>query len=163
MITIDTHRKTKDGKVIQGCSHTSLILNHKERNSIVMKAVIELRKFDFDSIVCSGTSGLLVVPQIAEILDKHIVVIRKPSEKRYSIFEIEGVTPHRYIIVDDLVCSGNTVKLINKTLHNECPRSKCVGAYFYMPHECAYAGEEGSKLFLRDFGIPALNPFPQRT
>jgi adenine/guanine phosphoribosyltransferase-like PRPP-binding protein len=163
MITIDTHRKTKDGKVIQGCSHTSIILNHKERNAIVMKAVADLRKLSFDSIVCSGTSGLLVVPQIAEILDKHIIVVRKPSEKRYSIFEIEGVTPHHYIIVDDLICSGSTIKLIKKTLHNECPRSICVGAYFYMPHECAYVGEDGSKLFLREYGIPALNPFPQRT
>lgn len=163
MITIDTHRKTKDGKVIQGCSHTSIILNHKERNAIIMKSVADLRKFDFDSIACCGTSGLLVVPQIAEILDKHIVVIRKPNDKRYSIFDIEGVTPYRYIIVDDLTCSGNTLKLIKKTLKNECPRSICVGAYFYMPNECAYAGSDGSKLFLRDFGIPALNPFPQRT
>jgi len=30
--TIDDHRKTSDGKYIQGCSHTSQVLNHKVRN-----------------------------------------------------------------------------------------------------------------------------------
>lgn len=163
MFTIDSHRKMSDGKIIQGCPHTSLLLNHKNRNKIIMKAVSDLRNYDFDTIVCCGTSGLLVAPQISEILDKHIVVIRKPSEKRYSDFDIEGVTPYRYIIVDDLVCSGWTVKLIKNTLYEESPRSLCVGAYFYLPEECAYSGHSGSILFKRDFGIPALNLLPQRT
>lgn len=163
MFTIDSHRKTNDGKVIQGSSHTSIILNHQYRNKIIMDAVKDLRNHNFDSIACCGTSGLMVVPQIAEILNKHIVVIRKPSDKRYSIFDIEGVAPYHYIIVDDLTCSGTTVKLIQNTLHNECPRSICVGAYFYLPDECAYSGKEGYELFQRDFGFPALNSFPQRT
>jgi adenine/guanine phosphoribosyltransferase-like PRPP-binding protein len=163
MFTIDSHRKMSDGKIIQGCSHTSLLLNHKNRNKIIMKAISDLRDYDFDTIVCCGTSGLLVAPQISEILDKHIVVIRKPSEKRYSNFDIEGVTPYRYIIIDDLVCSGWTIKLIKNTLYEESPRSLCVGAYFYLPEECAYNGHSGSILFKRDFGIPALNLLPQRT
>ena len=68
-----------DGKVIQGCAHTSLILNHKTRNKIIIKAVCNLRKIrdEFDTIVCCGVSGLMVVPQIAELLDKHILVVRK--------------------------------------------------------------------------------------
>ena len=163
MFTIDSHRKTNDGKVIQGSSHTSIILNHQYRNKIIMDAVKDLRNYNFDSIACCGTSGLMVVPQIAEVLDKHIVVVRKPDDKRYSVFDIEGVAPYHYIIVDDLTCSGTTVKLIQNTLHNECPRSICVGAYFYLPDECNYFGKEGSKLFKRDFGFPALNSFPQRT
>lgn len=163
MFAVDNHRKMIDGKIIQGCSHTSILLNHKDRNRIVMRAVQDLRKYDFDSIACCGTSGLLVVPQICEILNKHIVVIRKPSDKRYSNFDIEGVVPYRFVIVDDLVCSGRTVKLIKNILYNESPRSICVGAYFYLPEECAYSGVSGSTLFKRDFGIPALNSFPQRT
>lgn len=158
----DNHRYMRDGKIIGGAGHTTILLNHKERNRIVIEAVQTLRNYNFDSIACCGTSGLLVVPQIAEILDKHIVVIRKPSEKRYSVFDIEGVIPNNYIIVDDLVCSGRTIRLIKNSIKNECTRSTCVGAYFYLANECAYTGKNGSDLFQRDYGIPALNSFPIR-
>lgn len=159
----DHHRYQNDGKIIGGAAHTTILLNHKERNKIVMEAVKALKKYSFDSIACCGASGLLVVPQIAEILDKHIVLVRKPSDKRYSVFEMEGVVPNNYIIVDDLVCSGRTIRLIKNTIRNECSLSNCIGAYFYLPKECAYTGDSGSIMFKRDYGIPALNPFPTRT
>lgn len=157
---IDNHRLTPDGNIIQGASHTSRVLNHKYRNGVIIKAVCELRKIsnDFDSIACTGISGLIVVPQIAELLNKNIIIIRKDIEKRYSEFQIEGVTPFRYIIVDDLICSGQTVRHIKDTLKSECPRSHCMGVYCYMPEECAYSADDvGSKLCKKDLGIPLLN------
>lgn len=160
---IDDFRKMPDGKIIQGASHTSKVLNHKTRNKIIIKAVCDLRKIEntFDSIVCCGTSGLLVVPQIAELLNKHIVIVRKP-EKSYSDFVIEGVVPFRYIIVDDLICSGNTIKYIQNTIYEDCPRSSCVGVYFYMPEECVYT-KETSKLFEKTYRTVLLNPFKPTT
>lgn len=162
---IDDVRITKDGKYIQGASHTCTVLNHKNRNKVIIKAVCDLRKISdtFDSIVCCGTSGLLVVPQIAELLDKHIVIIRKKSDKCYSEFLMEGVTPFRYIIVDDLICSGNTVRYIKRSIKEECPRANCVGVYCYIPHECAYVGEDASKLCYRDLGVQLLNPCLAKT
>ena len=156
---IDDFRVMADGKVIQGSSHTCMVLNHKIRNKAIIKAVCDLRRINeqFDSIVCCGTSGLMVVPQIAELLDKHIVVIRKPETKSYSDFAIEGVIPFRYVIIDDLVCSGSTIKFIKDTIFEECPKSKCVGVYCYMPDECSY-NTENAKLFERDFGTVFLNP-----
>ena len=156
---IDAHRKMADGKYIQGSSHTSLVLNHKSRNKIIIKAVCDLRKIinDFDSIACCGISGLMVVPQIAELLEKHIVIVRK-NERSYSNFKIEGVSPYRYIIVDDLICSGSTIRRIKNSIKQEIPMAKCVGAYCYMPNECAYRSDiDGSKLCQRDLGIPLLN------
>jgi adenine/guanine phosphoribosyltransferase-like PRPP-binding protein len=161
---IDDFRKTKDGKYIQGASHTSIILNHKFRNIIVMEAVRRLRNYSFDTITCSGTSGLIVVPQIAEILDKHILVVRKPKEKCYSEFSTEGVAPHRYIILDDLICSGNTIRHIKRTIKNEYSIAKCIGIYCYLPQECAYRDNpEGSALCERDLGAPLLNTCATRT
>lgn len=161
---LDEFRRTNDGKVIQGASHTCRVLNHKNRNKIIIKAVCDLRKISdqFDSIVCCGVSGLMVVPQIAEILDKHIVVIRKYGERCYSEFPMEGVTPFRYVIVDDLVCSGSTIKHINNTIYEDCPRSRCVGVYCYIPEECAYT-EDTMKIFERDFRTLLLNPAPAKT
>ncbi len=156
---IEDVRKTVDGKYIQGSSHTCHVLNHKNRNKIIIKAVCDLRKISdsFDSIACCGVSGLMVVPQVAELLNKHIIVVRK-GEKCYSEFRTEGVAPFRYIILDDLICSGSTVKHIKQTLKEEYSRSQCVGVYCYLPNETAYrADEEGSKLCQRDLGIPLLN------
>ena len=80
---IEDVRQTGSG-IIQGASHTCHVLNHKVRNKIIIKAVCDLRKIskDFDSIACCGVSGLMVVPQIAEILNKNILVVRK-DERRY--------------------------------------------------------------------------------
>jgi len=159
MFSVDDHRKMADGKVIQGCSHTSLVLNHKERNKIIIKAVCKLRKIsdEFDTIACCGISGLLVVPQIAELLNKHILIIRK-NEKCYSEFRMEGVAPFRYVVVDDLICSGSTIKRIKNTIKDDYPRARCVGVYCYLPEETAYKPDrDGSKLCERDLGVPLLN------
>lgn len=160
---LDDFRRTEDGKVIQGASHTCRVLNHKIRNKTIIKAICELRKISdqFDSIACCGVSGLMVVPQIAEILNKHIVIIRKP-EQSYSNFLVEGVAPYKYVIVDDLVCSGDTIKYIKRTIKEEHTRAECVGVYCYMPEECAYTAAT-AKVFQRDFGSPLLNPSPVKT
>lgn len=157
---IEDVRKTSDGKYIQGASHTCHVLNHKVRNKIIVKAVCDLRKIidQFDSIVCCGVSGLMVVPQIAELLNKNILIIRKRDEKRYSDFRSEGVAPFRYVVIDDLVCSGTTIKYINKVITEEYARARCVGIYCYMPSECAYPSNvEGSKLCERELNAPLLN------
>jgi adenine/guanine phosphoribosyltransferase-like PRPP-binding protein len=156
---IEDIRKTSEGKYIQGASHTCHVLNHKIRNKIIIKAVCDLRKISdsFDSVVCCGVSGLMVAPQISELLNKNIVIVRK-GEQCYSEFRTEGVAPFRYIILDDLICSGSTVKHIKKVLKDEYSRSTCVGVYCYLPNECAYRpNKEGSKLCEKDLGIPLLN------
>ena len=160
---LDDFRRTPDGKIIQGAAHTSRVLNHKYRNSVIIKAICSLRKIeqDFDSIACCGVSGLMVVPQIAEILNKNIIVVRK-GERRYSEFFIEGVTPSSSVIVDDLICSGGTVKRIMNNIHDDVPRAKCIGAYFYMGEECAY-NASNSKLFEKQFGTIILNPYQPKT
>jgi len=157
--SIEDVRKTDNG-IIQGASHTCHVLNHKIRTKIIIKAVCDLRKIsnEFDSIACCGSSGLMVVPQVAELLNKNIVLVRKEQEKCYSNFAIEGVAPFRYIILDDLICSGNTVRHIKRTIKDEHPRSKCIGLYCYLPKECAYSDDiNGSKICQRDMGIPLLN------
>ena len=148
-----------NGGVIQGASHTCHVLNHKERNRIIIKAVCDLRKIsnDFDSIACCGVSGLMVVPQIAELLNKNILIIRK-NEKRYSEFRTEGIAPLRYVVIDDLICSGTTINHITSIIKDEYPRAKALGVYCYLPEECAYSADaQGSKLCQRDLGMPLLN------
>lgn len=157
--TIEPERITSNGQVIQGASHTCQVLNHKLRNKIVIKAVCDLRKIsnEFDTIACCGTSGLMVVPQVAELLNKNILLIRKKNDKCYSDFTIEGVKPFRYIILDDLICSGSTVRHIQRSIRSEYDRTQCVGLYCYMPNECAY-NLKNIKLFEKEYKMALLNP-----
>jgi adenine/guanine phosphoribosyltransferase-like PRPP-binding protein len=139
----------------EGCEHTRIVLNHKNRNQIVMNTIKGLRDYDFDSIVCCGTSGLLVAPQVCEILNKEIVVVRKEHEKRYSPFVIEGILGSGFVFLDDLVCSGTTLRYVLKNLKEEHPYAKCVGVYCYMKDKCAY--KTMPEYFYRDFGLEYLN------
>ena len=139
----------------EGCEHTRLVLDHKNRTKMVMNTIKDLREYDFDSIVCCGTSGLLVTPQVCEILNKEIVVVRKDHEKRYSPFIIEGVLGSRFIFLDDLVCSGATLKYVIKNLKEEHPYAKCLGAYCYMKDKCGY--KNAPDIFYKEFGIDYLN------
>ena len=153
---LDDFRRNEDGSIIQGSSHTCRVLNHKYRNKVIINAYTKLSKADFwfDSIACCGTSGMLVVPQIAELLKKNIIVVRKNLDC-YSDFIIEGPSTKQYVIIDDLICSGKTVKRIIKAIKTETPRSRCMGVYSYMKDECAYA--KAHDLCLRDLGCQYLN------
>ncbi|NBR62328.1 MAG: hypothetical protein EBT86_11990, partial [Actinobacteria bacterium] len=73
-------------------------------------------------------------------------------------FYIEGVSPSRYVIVDDLICSGDTIKHIIGSIHFDTPRAKCIGAYFYLGEECAF-NASNSKCFEKQFGTIILNPY----
>ncbi len=155
MQQLDEYRRNEDGSVIQGASHTSRILNHKYRNRIIMTTYQHLKKYEesYDAIVCCGTSGLMVVPQIAELLKKNIVVVRKDL-KGYSKFYVEGAYTKKYIIVDDLICSGDTIRHIIRSIKKETSTSKCIGVYSYMKDECAY--RKMPELCEKDLGIPYL-------
>lgn len=150
------NRRTEDGRWLQGCDHTTLLLNHKIRNKIIFQSIADLKNLNnhFDTIACCGTSGLLVVPQISELLKKNMLVVRKRKEKRYSPFQYEGPIPNKYIIIDDLICSGKTIKHIISTIKEDCPRSKCLGVYCFFKDKCAY--KTNNHLCKRDLGIDYL-------
>ena len=152
---LDEYRRTPDGRVIQGASHTSRVLSHKYRNKIIMETYSYLKKLDieYDGIACCGASGMLIVPQIAELLKKNIILVRKKLDG-YSDFWVEGANCSKYIILDDLICSGSTVKHIIKSIKDDTPISKCIGVYSYMRDECAY--RKHSEYCKKDLGIDYL-------
>lgn len=150
------NRRTEDGRWLQGCEHTTLLLNHQIRNRVILQCVKDIRNsnVDFDTIACSGTSGLLTVPRISEILKKNILVVRKRKEKSYSPFQYEGPIPNKYIILDDLICSGRTVRHINKTIKDDTPSAECVGVYVFFKDKCAY--RNNASLCKKHLGIRYL-------
>ena len=149
------YRRTDNGEIIQGAAHTSKLLNHKYRNKIIMGAYsyIKSLNIEYTAIACCGASGMLIVPQIAELLKKNIIMIRKKRDG-YSEFIVEGVAAKNYIIIDDLICSGKTIKHIVSSIRKETPRSNCVGVYCYIPDECSYGSHP--EYCKRDLGVDYL-------
>ena len=71
----------------------------------------------FDSIVCTGISGIMFASPLSLTMEKNIVVVRKKDEENnHSDYRIESsVEPEnlgRWIFVDDLVASGDTYRYV---------------------------------------------------
>lgn len=102
---------------------------------VVETAVKALDPVEFDAIVCTGVSGLLVAPMIAMTMGKRLAVVRKPNDdgqSNHSEWKVEcGLEPgDRWVFVDDLVASGRTVQRVQEAmLYVDFPH--CVGRYVY--------------------------------
>lgn len=113
-----------------------LILDHRSRLRAINKAVKALQKSNlkFDGIACTGYSGLLVAPTVAVKLKKPLALVRKLEPSHGEVVEWkEEVTS--YVIIDDLVETGNTIKRIKCQMSKEFSKYdnkvECVGVYFY--------------------------------
>lgn len=103
-------------------------------NEIIESVIVLLRKHSkgFDAIAFRGASGALVAPAVAARLHKSLILVRKPEENAHSRMLVEGPTEIvRYVIVDDLIISGATIREIKRVVKLFSPYSKCVGIVEY--------------------------------
>lgn len=91
------------------------------RDSLIQPALMaktivrQLKKINikFDSIAVQGYSCTVISSAVAALMNKEIIVVRKKGEKRHSGAEVEGVVQgKKYIIIDDFVSTGATVRRI---------------------------------------------------
>lgn len=97
----------------QHSPYLSRILN--ERNETIAQALRTLSDVEFDAIVCTGVSGLLIGPTLAHLLDKRLAVVRKDDDRNnHADYRIEsGMKPlDKWIFVDDLIASGRTYERV---------------------------------------------------
>ena len=88
-----------------------------DRRSLIIKRLVEgirASKIKFDSIAFRGLSGALIAPSVADILKKNLIAVRK-EKTCHSCYRVEG-TAGRYIIIDDQVASGETVRQIKEKI-----------------------------------------------
>jgi hypothetical protein len=106
-------------------------IQQEKLRDVLTKARRILRKYQFDSIAFRGVSGALTAPILAYMLRKNVLAVRKkPSEDgwSHSSHEVEGDTnARRYIIVDDFVASGKTIRAIFEKIHDFAPSARCLG------------------------------------
>jgi hypoxanthine phosphoribosyltransferase len=126
-----------------------LDLHRKVKETVTKLLPCESR---FEAIAVRGTSGLLVGPMVASILDKPWCIIRKPGDGTHSDHKVvEGWTGFKtYLIIDDLIATGGTIRLIQKTLADHARAywevwnsvtPECVGYYLFNHEELAWRGD----------------------
>lgn len=71
---------------------------------------IKQQNLEFDTIACRGVSGILPAGIVGFLLNKPISVIRKPGENNHSGLDVEGKHYASYVIIDDLIASGDTIR-----------------------------------------------------
>lgn len=74
----------------------------------------------FDTLVCTGLSGVMVVPTLARELTValgkkvNLLVVRK-GEKTHGM-PLEGRLGNEWLFVDDFICHGDTIRKVYKAV-----------------------------------------------
>lgn len=110
-----------------------LTLDHKKRKRYIAATVKALKNsgLEFRSIVCTGLSGMMIAPVVAERLGARLVIVRKDESSHGSDIETSGIIGS-YIILDDFIETGATLdRVIEKINDNGYLMGECVGAFLY--------------------------------
>jgi adenine/guanine phosphoribosyltransferase-like PRPP-binding protein len=97
----------------------------------LLRGVNGEQPLDFDAIACSGISGLLFAPPVAKALGKTLLIVRKQKgEHSYQLVEGDHGAK-RYIVLDDLICSGTTLDRIVSRIEDVNKGARCLGFLGY--------------------------------
>lgn len=143
-------------------------LDPKERKVLIAWVAEKCRAEGATKIVGTGVSGMLIGPGVADLIDVPFVVIRKPPDRNltpheggsHSVYTYEGVLPvpsDRFVMVDDTVCTGQTVRRVLVQLDNEFKKHEATDAELvalvcYLPCADPWDGEQ------RTHGIRSYRP-----
>jgi len=94
-------------------------------------AIINGSGIKFDSFVVRGTSGIVFGAKLAHVMDKNLVVVRKPDDSNHGGGSVVGHTPERFIFVDDFVSTGRTRHETLTEIRSKFPKAKLVAQYLY--------------------------------
>ena len=115
-------------------------------NKMIAQAKQDSTAADFDTVIGTGVSGALVAPLIARELGKFFAIARKDSESTPSYHSVEGAVGKRWILADDQIDSGATVRRVKYDLARECEAYEhstlFVGAWLYACDEGFHSPED---------------------
>jgi hypothetical protein len=105
----------------------------------IKEGLANFAEFDeCDTLVGRGLSGALVVPYVARALGLRWAIARKDNDGSHSSECIEGTIGRRWVFVDDLISSGNTLTKtiisVNVTADKVGYETQFLGAITYAPY-----------------------------
>lgn len=116
---------------------------------------------DYHAIAFRGMSGALVVPMLCRRLNKGMIVCRKESERSHGDLCEGLLIGGNYIIVDDFISCGHTVRGIAETIEKyrtrfgepEFPSSKLLAVFLYQRVHDSYTIEKSVCVFGQDIPV----------
>jgi orotate phosphoribosyltransferase len=115
--------------------------------------ILKKSGLDFQAVAFQGVSGALVAPALALKMEKFPIAIRKNLlDGTHSGRLVEGVGGnYKYIIVDDFIERGKTVRRIIETMKEHRPEAICVGVFLWRSRDDQEMID----------GIPVFHYFPE--
>jgi adenine/guanine phosphoribosyltransferase-like PRPP-binding protein len=118
---------------INCASYLTTMMDPATRDAKVRQTIEFLQRHEFDALAVRGLSGLIIAPIVADRMNKTLLIVRKPKDTNHSYRKVEGdYGAKRYIILDDLVSSGDTVRAIEAAIRKDVPTALCLGVYQYL-------------------------------
>lgn len=97
------------------------VFDANERRTLITQISAILSPIDNPhdyTLVGCGLSGVMLLPLLSHETGINCTIVRKKSDRRHSKWIVEGYTEFsRYIIIDDLIESGKTIKYIKKNIN----------------------------------------------
>lgn len=154
-------------------SYLKNVLCLEYRKKVIEKLRREIKKsgLEFDAIAFMGMSGAVIAPTLGDKLKKPVIMVRKQKDTSHAVYggndgditgctySVEGYTKGTtYIIIDDLMASGNTLRQLDKTIRkNESfDHYHCVGVFLYQSRGC---GKELRRFTFMDGSIVNIHEF----
>lgn len=125
------------------CDYLRKAFDPAKLRSIAKQTARLAKNLNADVVVARGLSGIVVATVVGAVHNIPFAIVRKPNEGSHSNEAIEISSPiddawqrpthNNWLIVDDFIASGNTIREINKAINNEYYRFKgiCVGIVLY--------------------------------
>lgn len=115
---------------------------------------LEPHRNAFDAIAVRGVSGLTMGAILAHELHKPLIVVRKDGETRHSDSQVEGAINWRplarYLIVDDFIASGETLRQIQHAIGGQ---AIFVGYYLWSGCQVAWTDDPEDYADMRERGL----------
>jgi len=124
---------------------------------VVKKTATAIRRLQkllgFEQIVCTGISGQSIAWPVSYVTDIPVAVVRRKGERGHHGYKVENFARDKsYIIMDDFICSGDTIRHMVRTINKEYADdgSQCVGVFCYSPTGREFVTVDKTKLFVYD-------------
>src|SRR5574338_1153348 len=134
-----TRKKGRDFKSLSFSSVETIILHTTISSylesafnpNLIKFARKELRKIEFDTLIGVGLSGSIVVPLLANKLNKYFAIVRKENDSNHAEYSIEGSIGNKWIFVYDFIDSGDTFHYVKNKVDIYCNNTYFIGVFLY--------------------------------
>jgi adenine/guanine phosphoribosyltransferase-like PRPP-binding protein len=116
-------------------------------------------RYQFDTIAFCGTSGAAIAFPLSYGMNLPMLCVRKqsiPSHQTPGDIVEGNVGTDKYLLVDDFISSGDTVKFIISSIKNSRPNAKCVAMLMYGAYSDTTVQYPGM-----EYSVPLFHSKPQ--